>query len=211
MLQLKEMKTIFLRSQFYLPYCSSFTNSSSHPPSLVPIKTTTSLKHSINSPTATLPSKIRTIPRQTILHHTKSNQKNKPLILELVPKCQIPSKDQEPLKVSPNRYSRFVIVGAVSFGLVLFLVGMDDQMALALGPEGPLMEEFWDNVRRYALYALTVSTGAIYTIFLPIVELLKNPISAILVITIFAGGIFIVSQVLSAMVGVSDFTYDYGY
>ncbi|KAE8652901.1 hypothetical protein Csa_022671, partial [Cucumis sativus] len=27
--------------------------------------------------------------------------------------------------------------------------------ALALGPEGPLVEEFWDNVRRYAIYALT--------------------------------------------------------
>ncbi|XP_041026011.1 uncharacterized protein LOC121266295 [Juglans microcarpa x Juglans regia] len=213
MLQLKEMKTIFLRSQFYLPHCSSFTNSSSHPPSLIPIKITTYLKqYSINSPTATLPSKTRTIPRQsTLLHPTKSNQKNKPLILELVPKCQIPSKELEPLKGSPNRYSRFVILGAVSLGLVLFLVGMDDQMALALGPEGPLMEEFWDNVRRYALYALTVSTGAIYTIFLPIVELLKNPISAILVLTILVGGIFIVSQVLSAMVGVSDFTYDYGY
>ncbi|KAB1221687.1 hypothetical protein CJ030_MR2G006260 [Morella rubra] len=115
------------------------------------------------------------------------------------------------LQVYPNGYSRFVILGAVSFGLALFLIGLDDQKALALGPEGPLMEEFWENVRRYALYALTVSTGAIYTIFLPIFELLKNPISALLVLTILAGAIFIVSQVLSAMVGVSDFTYDYGY
>jgi hypothetical protein len=104
-----------------------------------------------------------------------------------------------------------VILGAVSLGLVLFFMGMDDQKALALGPEGPLLEEFWENVRRYALYALTVSTGAIYTILLPIFELLKNPISAILVITMLGGGIYIVSQVVSAMVGISDFTYDYGY
>lgn len=44
--------------------------------------------------------------------------------------------------------------------------------ALALGPEGPLVEEFWDNVRRYAIYALTVSTGAIYTILHFILELI---------------------------------------
>ncbi|KAF2288834.1 hypothetical protein GH714_016395 [Hevea brasiliensis] len=82
--------------------------------------------------------------------------------------------NEELTQVSPNgNSSRFVVVGAVSVGFLLFLMGMDEQYkALALGPEGPLVEEFWDNVRRYALYALTV---------------------------------------LSAMVGVSDFTYDYGY
>ncbi|KAH0712225.1 hypothetical protein KY289_008184 [Solanum tuberosum] len=35
-------------------------------------------------------------------------------------------------------------------------MGFDDKnQALALGPEGPLMEEFWENMRRYGLYALT--------------------------------------------------------
>ncbi|CAN1260109.1 hypothetical protein LINPERPRIM_LOCUS10327 [Linum perenne] len=81
--------------------------------------------------------------------------------------------------------------------------------ALALGPL--MEEEFWDNVRRYALYALTVSTGALYTILVPIVELLKNPISAILVLVILFGGFYIVSQVVSAMVGLSDFSYSYSY
>lgn len=104
------------------------------------------------------------------------------------------------------------MVGAVSVGVMLYVMGVvDEQKAWALGPEGPLMEEFWDNVRRYALYALTVSTGALYTIFLPIYELLKNPISAVLILIIIGGGIFIVSQVVSAMVGVTDFTYDYSY
>ncbi|KAK7292475.1 hypothetical protein RIF29_08256 [Crotalaria pallida] len=103
-------------------------------------------------------------------------------------------------------------MGAVSsVGIILLMLLLNEEKALALGPEGPLVEEFWDNVRRYALYALTVSTGAIYTIVQPIWELLKNPISAILVIALFGGGIFIVSQVVSAMVGVTDFTYDYGY
>lgn len=96
-------------------------------------------------------------------------------------------------------------------GLALLLMEADVQKALALGPEGPLMEEFWENVRRYALYALTVSTGAIYTIFQPILELLKNPISAILILVIMGGSLYIVSQILSAMFGVTDFTYTYGY
>ncbi|KAE8651850.1 hypothetical protein Csa_006654, partial [Cucumis sativus] len=43
-------------------------------------------------------------------------------------------------------------------GWCLFLIGCNGEGALALGPEGPLVEEFWDNVRRYAIYALTVST-----------------------------------------------------
>ena len=104
-----------------------------------------------------------------------------------------------------------MMIGAVSVGVVLLLMGVDEHKALALGPEGPLMEEFWDNVRRYALYFLTVSTGAVYTVFVPILELLKNPISAILVLVIFGGSLFIVSQVISAMVGVTEFSYDYSY
>ncbi|XP_027330814.1 uncharacterized protein LOC113846575 [Abrus precatorius] len=111
-----------------------------------------------------------------------------------------------------NGHSKIVIMGAVSVGiLVALLSGMDEQKAWALGPEGPLVEEFWDNVRRYGLYALTVSTGALYTIFRPIVDLLKNPISAILILALFGGSFYLVSQVLSAMFGVSDFTYDFGY
>ncbi|KAI3986453.1 hypothetical protein MKX01_037735 [Papaver californicum] len=110
-----------------------------------------------------------------------------------------------------NGLSRVVILGAVTLGVAILVVGMDDQKALALGPEGPLMEEFWDNMRRYSLYIVTVSTGVIYTIFQPILELLKNPVTAILIITILGGSFFIISQVLSAMVGVSEFVYDYGY
>ncbi|MED6183387.1 hypothetical protein PIB30_037479 [Stylosanthes scabra] len=117
-----------------------------------------------------------------------------------------------PIKNEHHSTCRLVIMGAaVSVGILVIMSGLDGQRAWALGPEGPLVEEFWDNVRRYALYALTVSTGALYTILQPILELLKNPISAILVIVIFAASIFIVSQVLNAMVGVSDFTYNYAY
>ncbi|KAK4765943.1 hypothetical protein SAY87_007585 [Trapa incisa] len=116
-----------------------------------------------------------------------------------------------------DRYLRAVTLGAVTVGVAAFMLGSTaagdhHSRAMALGPEGPLMEEeFWDNVRRYALYALTVSTGAIYTILLPIIELLKNPISAVLLLLILGGSFYIIAQVLSAMIGVTDFSYDYGY
>ncbi|KAK7348357.1 hypothetical protein VNO80_22910 [Phaseolus coccineus] len=106
-------------------------------------------------------------------------------------------------------HSSVVIMGAVCVGILAVIVSKEK--ALALGPQGPLVEEFWDNVRRYGLYALTVSTGALYTIFRPILDLLKNPISAIFIIVLFGGSFYIISQVLSAMVGVSEFSYDYGY
>ncbi|XP_038880862.1 uncharacterized protein LOC120072546 isoform X1 [Benincasa hispida] len=64
--------------------------------------------------------------------------------------------DFRTIEATPSGKSRFLIIGAVSVGVALFLIGCDGERALALGPEGPLVEEFWDNVRRYAIYALTV-------------------------------------------------------
>lgn len=197
-----------LKSQFNLLRCTNLSNSTSNHPPFIFISY---LKHPTNP---SLPSKTITIRSHSTPHSTtKSCDTNKFLIKEVNPRCQNLSKDQNLTQLSTDEvdYSRYLVVGAVSLGVFLVLMGLDEQRALALGPEGPLVEEFWDNVRRYALYALTVSTGALYTIFLPIFELLKNPISAILILTILGGGVFIVSQVLSAMVGVSDFSYDYSY
>ncbi|MFS7929944.1 hypothetical protein Hanom_Chr04g00338361 [Helianthus anomalus] len=48
----------------------------------------------------------------------------------------------------------------------MLVMGSDDhQKALAFGREGPLVEDFWDNMRRYGLYALTVSSGVLYAVF----------------------------------------------
>ncbi|CAH8387813.1 unnamed protein product [Eruca vesicaria subsp. sativa] len=117
----------------------------------------------------------------------------------------------QPLGLEKKQLRQALVTG-VSVGLMMALVlGLDAEKAMALGPEGPLMEEFWDNVRRYGLYALTVSTGALSAVFEPIFELLKNPISAILIVIILGGSFYIVSQVVSAMVGVNEFAYDYGY
>lgn len=198
------MKTLTMRSQLCrLSSNTNLINSTSTPSNFIPIS------HLIR-PTHP-PSKARAnVLRQKLVSSSKSNHTSKPLVLQLKPKCQNPAK-KEYFQFSTHGNSRFLIVGAVSAGLLLFLMGINDQKALAFGPEGPLVEEFWDNVRRYAIYALTVSTGALYTIFQPILELLKNPISAILILAVLGGGLFLVSQVLSAMVGVSDFSYDYGY
>jgi hypothetical protein len=105
----------------------------------------------------------------------------------------------------------WALIGGITAGVAaaLALSAAAAPPALALGPEGPLVEEFWDNMRRYALYALTVSTGVAYTVLEPIVELLKNPITALLIIAFLAGSGFLVSQVLNAMVGNSDFMYRY--
>uniref|UniRef100_A0A9I9ELQ9 Uncharacterized protein ycf33 n=1 Tax=Cucumis melo TaxID=3656 RepID=A0A9I9ELQ9_CUCME len=70
------------------------------------------------------------------------------------------------IEATPSGKSR---QSSVSMGVALFLIGCHD------------------NVRRYAIYVLIVSTGAIYTIFLPILELLKNLINAVLVLPIFGG------------------------
>ncbi|KAJ3673072.1 hypothetical protein LUZ60_006446 [Juncus effusus] len=113
------------------------------------------------------------------------------------------------LETLSDAIPRWFLIGGASLAITFLL--LDQKEAMALGPEGPLLEEFWDNMRRYALYALTVSTGVIYAVVEPILELLKNPITAILIVVVIAGIGFILSQVVNAMVGNSDFAYTYGY
>ncbi|KQK19148.1 uncharacterized protein LOC100838766 isoform X1 [Brachypodium distachyon] len=104
----------------------------------------------------------------------------------------------------------WALIGGITAGVALALaLSVDAGPAMALGPEGPLVEEFWDNMRRYGLYALTVSTGFAWALVQPIVELLRNPITAVLIIFVIAGGGVLVSQVINAMAGNSDFIYMY--
>ncbi|KAF8679338.1 hypothetical protein HU200_046122 [Digitaria exilis] len=105
----------------------------------------------------------------------------------------------------------WALIGGITAGVAAaLLLSAGAGPAQALGPpEGPLVEEFWDNMRRYALYVVTVSTGVAYTVLQPIVELLKNPVTALLIVAVLAGSGFLVSQVLNAMVGNSDFIYRY--
>jgi hypothetical protein len=104
----------------------------------------------------------------------------------------------------------WALIGGITAGVTLALaLSVDAGPAMALGPEGPLVEEFWDNMRRYGLYALTVSTGFAWALVQPIYELLRNPITAVLIIIVIAGGAVLTSQVINAMSGNSDFVYMY--
>ncbi|XP_077210010.1 uncharacterized protein LOC143845518 [Tasmannia lanceolata] len=195
---------------FYFPGQSTNTIPTPKSPHILSITTRSYPKYpSIPSPTSTQEQNT-THPKPGLRPYVKKWPSAKLPILESTPNAKISPKE-EFSEDFPSGFSRLVLFGAASVGLAMFVLVIDDQKALALGPEGPLMEEFWDNMRRYGLYILTVSSGVIYTILQPILELLKNPISAILIITILGGSIFVLSQVLSAMVGISEFSYDYGY
>ncbi|KAK0596097.1 hypothetical protein LWI29_012767 [Acer saccharum] len=192
---MKTSSSSLMKSQFHLTRVIT-TNPSFL---IIPTTTTSYLKHLPPQQSA----RLSVIARQT--PKTRDIIKSRPL--------NVLKSNRDIFQVVPDGFGRrFVVVGAVSIGFVLLLMGfVDEQKALAFGPEGPMVEEFWENVRRYGLYALTVSTGALYTILLPIFELLKNPISALLLLVILGGSFFIISQVLSAMVGVTEFSYDYQY
>ncbi|KAL8158425.1 uncharacterized protein LOC141675122 [Apium graveolens] len=183
------MKSLTLKSHFLnLSRPSNATKLHMNPPFLVPTLITSKLKK----------------------HHAKTTiSKAKLTPLETTQKLKHFAPTNEEMI---NGLSRSLILGTLSVGVIVLLMGVDEQnKALAWGPEGPLLEDFWDNMRRYGLYALTVSTGVLYAVFEPIVQLLKNPISAILILTIIGGGLFIVSQVVSAMIGVNEFSYQYSY
>lgn len=81
---------------------------------------------------------------------------------------------------------------------------------MALGPEGPLVEEFWDNMRRYGLYFLTVATGGMYSLLQPIFALLRNPLTAILTLVVISGSFYLLYLTLNTMLGVTAFNYKYG-
>ncbi|KAJ9566834.1 hypothetical protein OSB04_002800 [Centaurea solstitialis] len=191
------MKSFTLRSQFYIPTHLNLITFKPKSSSLS-IRNQKPTSQTTKSPSrTTLVNRPLLFDSERVKITTKS--KNSSSIDEEPHFLGLSTKSEKLIPYGEN--SRYVIVGAVSVGLMMLLMGSDDhQKALAFGPEGPLMEDFWDNMRRYGLYALTVSSGVLYAVFQPLYELLKNPISAILVLTILGGGFYIVSQVVSAMV-----------
>eukprot|EP00850_Spirogloea_muscicola_P010042 SM000058S18472 [mRNA] locus=s58:74692:81003:- [translate_table: standard] len=88
--------------------------------------------------------------------------------------------------------------------------GLDvDMTALALGPDGPLAEEFWENVTRYISFFVTVLTGGLYSIARPIADLLRRPLSAVLTLAALSGGFYLTYLTISAMLGITPYEYDY--
>ncbi|XP_058081391.1 uncharacterized protein LOC131229447 [Magnolia sinica] len=201
------MKFSTMKSHFRCPSQPNLSILPSKPPHLLPITNPSFTKYPPKPPPKPQ-AKLKIHPRKFANHPTNPSHPTKP-IAHSIDKTP---PNQNFLEDPSDGFSRMVVLGATSLGLALLLLGIDGgPEALALGPGGPMMEDFWDNIRRYGLYILTVSTGVIYTIFQPILELLKNPISAILIIAIFGGSIYIMTQVLSLMFGISEFAYDYGY
>lgn len=94
-------------------------------------------------------------------------------------------------------------------GLVFAIVCLPDASALALGPGGPLMEEFWDNVRRYGLYFFTVVSGGLYSLAKPLLDLLKEPSTQLLVAIAVAGTFYLIYLTVSTMLGLTEFDYQY--
>eukprot|EP00249_Psilotum_nudum_P012916 c24047_g1_i1 orf=239-940(-) len=84
-----------------------------------------------------------------------------------------------------------------------------DLRALALGPQHPLVEEFWDNMRRYGLYFLTVLTGGLYSLLQPILDLFSNPLTAILITIVIVGAFYLLYLTVSTMLGLASFEYKY--
>lgn len=105
--------------------------------------------------------------------------------------------------VSEN--ARELAIGALVFALVC----LPDEHALALGPGGPLMEEFWDNVRRYGFYFFTVVSGGLYSLAKPVLDLMKDPSTQILVAVVVIGTFYLMYLTVSTMLGLNDFVYQY--
>ena len=65
-------------------------------------------------------------------------------------------------------------------------------------------EDFWANVLRYISFYFSVLLGTAYVAIKPIIELLKRPTTAILVIIGGAALYFFVSTTVGAMLGMND-------
>ncbi|XP_044960075.1 uncharacterized protein LOC123411199 isoform X1 [Hordeum vulgare subsp. vulgare] len=157
--------------------------------------------HLSSSPTPTAQQETTTIPSQEITEAA-------------TPRRQQPIKEEAAVAKGDGARTcelpTWAVIGGITAGVAVALaLSVDAGPAMALGPEGPLLEEFWDNMRRYGLYALTVSTGFAWALVQPIYELLRNPITAVLIILVMAGGAVLTVQVINAMAGNSDFVYMY--
>jgi len=102
-------------------------------------------------------------------------------------------------------HARELAIGSLVFAIIC----LPDEHALALGPGGPLMEEFWDNVRRYGFYFFTVVSGGLYSLAKPLLDLMKDPSTQILVAVVVIGTFYLMYLTVSTMLGLNDFVYEY--
>lgn len=65
-------------------------------------------------------------------------------------------------------------------------------------------EDFWGNVLRYISYFFSVLLGTAYIAVKPLIELMKKPTTAVLVVGGLAGLFFFVSFTVQAMLGMNE-------
>lgn len=65
------------------------------------------------------------------------------------------------------------------------------------------MEEFFNNVSRYPRYLISFTFGILYNALQPLAGLLKNPFTAIALISAFIAGMIGLTFTLQAMLGIS--------
>ncbi|KAL4429615.1 hypothetical protein ABPG77_008664 [Micractinium sp. CCAP 211/92] len=65
-------------------------------------------------------------------------------------------------------------------------------------------EDFWGNVLRYISYFFSVLLGTVYIAVRPLLELLKRPTTAVLVVAGLGALVFFVSFTVQAMLGIND-------
>lgn len=143
------------------------------------------------------------------------------------PPSPLPLRSLPPLPSSPSSHNTLLTVffASSALGFLLHTLASPDSAlasssslhtpldsdlrALALGPQGPLLEEFWDNMRRYGFYFLTVLSGGIYSLLEPLLSLLKNPLTAVLTVLVISGSIYLLYLTLNTMLGINAFDYNY--
>ncbi|PRW59460.1 Calcium release-activated calcium channel isoform A [Chlorella sorokiniana] len=100
--------------------------------------------------------------------------------------------------------------GALLFGAAEPAAAADGSTQLAHAaaaqPLGDLAEnaDFWGNVLRYVSYFFSVLLGTAYIAIRPIIELLKRPGTAVLVVAGIAGLVYFVSFTVQAMLGINE-------
>jgi membrane protein insertase Oxa1/YidC/SpoIIIJ len=65
------------------------------------------------------------------------------------------------------------------------------------------MQEFFENASRYPRYFITVTLGIFFFLFEKLRPLLKNPVSAVALITFVIASFMFVTFTLRAMLGLS--------
>ncbi|MDF0552452.1 DUF751 family protein [Kamptonema sp. UHCC 0994] len=65
------------------------------------------------------------------------------------------------------------------------------------------MQEFFENVSRYPRYFITITLGIFFFLFEQLRPLLKNPVSAIALISFIIAAFMFVTFTLRAMLGLS--------